>query len=449
MTRLFHRLVRAGSLLLACASIAAPAVPVPLAAAPQFVLPPIRHVFTIVLENQSYNSTFGTSLPVPYLAQDIAGHGALLQQYYATSHVSLGNYITLISGQAVTRDTQDDCAFNAKFPKFSANYANINVTRIAAFNQVAGSGCIYPAATKTVADQLTAAGFTWHGYMEDMGNDPTREAATCGQPSSGIGAPDITTNAQAPPLYNGRPTTITDQYAAKHNPFVYFHSLLDSGACKKNVDALGTPQKSPLVDALQSIATTPNYVFITPNLCDDGHDLPCKLPGSPTGDRAYEPENTFLQTWVPLIVRSPAFQRDGLLIITFDEASLSGTSPSGVYVGYDGSGCCNEPTGPNTKTPGYTPLSGAEYLNSPITAGTTGISGGGRIGTVLVSPFIKPGTVSAIPYNHYYTLRTVEDIFGLGHLGYAGYRNPATLEDTRDFGSDVFGSTIEHNPVVL
>ena len=291
------------------------------------------------------------------------------------------------------------------------NYSNINVRGIAAFNQVAGSGCIYPATTKTVADQLTAAGFTWHGYMEDMGNDPTREAATCGQPSSGIGAPDITTFAQVPPDYNGRPTTITDQYAAKHNPFVYFHSLLDSGACKKNVDTLGTPQKSPLVDAL--------------------------------------PENTFLKTWVPIIVRSPAFQRDGLLIITFDEASLSGTSPSGVYVGYDGSGCCNEPTGPNTKTPGYTPLSGAEYLNTPITAGTSGISGGGLIGTVLVSPFIKPGTVSATPYNHYYTLRTVEDLFGLGHLGYAGYKNPPYLEDTTGFGADVFGTTIEHHPVVL
>jgi hypothetical protein len=204
MPRLFHRFVRACALLLACALIAAPAVPAPLAAAPQFVLPPIRHVFTIVLENQSYNSTFGTSLPVPYLAQDIAGHGALLQQYYATSHVSLGNYLTLISGQAVTRDTQDDCAFNAKFPKFSANYSSIKVSRIASYDQVAGSGCIYPARTKTVADQLTAAGFTWHGYMEDMGNDPTREDAKCGQPSSGIGAPDITTNAQAPPTYNGR-----------------------------------------------------------------------------------------------------------------------------------------------------------------------------------------------------------------------------------------------------
>lgn len=449
MTQSFRRLVRAFSLLVACTLLAAPAVPAPLAAAPQFVLPPIRHVFTIVLENQSYNSTFGATMPVPYLAADIAGHGALLQQYYATSHVSLGNYITLISGQAVTRENQDDCSINATYPAFSANYSDIDVRRVAPYNQIAGTGCIYPAQTKTVADQLTAAGFTWHGYMEDMGNDPTREDVACGQPLSGIGHPDRTTFAQVPPTYNGRPGAITDQYAAKHNPFVYFHSLLDSGACKKNVEGLGTPEKSPLVAALREIATTPNYVFVTPNLCDDGHDVPCKSPGSPTGTQAYLPENTFLKTWVPIIVRSPAFQRDGLLIITFDEASLSGTSASGAYVGYDGSGCCNEPSGPNTTTPGYTPISGPKYLNSPVTTGSNGISGGGLIGTVLVSPFIKPGIVSATPYNHYYTLRTVEDIFGLGHLGYAGYKNPPALEDTTDFGADVFGATVEHNPVML
>jgi len=54
-----------------------------------------------------------------------------------------------------------------------------------------------------------------------------------------------------------------DEYAAKHNPFVYFHSLLDSGSCNNNVGALGTPQNSPLVRALKSVETTPNYTWIT------------------------------------------------------------------------------------------------------------------------------------------------------------------------------------------
>jgi hypothetical protein len=448
-TRFFQGFVRAAALLAACALIAAPAVPIPLAAQTSTGLPPIRHVFTIILENQSFDSTFGAMMPAPYLGQTVAGHGALLQQYYGTSHFSLGNYLSLISGQAVTRANQDDCATSNQYKELSTNYVDIAVRGIAAYGQVMGEGCIYPSSAETVADQLTEHGLTWHGYMEDLGNDTTRELVPCGQPKGGIGAPDNTQSAQVPPSYkSGGTMPVSDQYAAKHNPFVYFHSLLDTGRCRDNVTTLGTPQNSPLVKALQSIATTPNYSFITPNLCDDGHDTPCKAPHSPVGVHVYDPENAFLKTWVPIIVRSPAFQKDGLLIITFDESSLTGTSPNGVFVGYDGSGCCNEPSGPNTATPGIPPLSapqyrGEQYKDEIITMGSNGISGGGRIGTVLVSPFIKPGVVSTTPYNHYSTLRTIEDLFGLDHLGYADYPG------TADFGKDVFGVVAEHNPVPL
>jgi hypothetical protein len=58
--------------------------------------------------------------------------------------------------------------------------------------------------------------------------------------------------------------------------------------------------------------------------------------------------------------------------------------------------------------------------------------GGGRIGAVLVSRYIKEGTVSEVPYNHYSLLRSVEDFFGLEHLGYAG-RN-----GLNSFADDVF-----------
>ena len=46
--------------------------------------------------------------------------------------------------------------------------------------------------------------------------------------------------------------------------------------------------------------------------------------------------------------------------------------------------------------------------------------GGGRIGAVLLSPRIKPGTVSDKPYNHYAMLRSIDDIFGTPHLALAG-----------------------------
>jgi hypothetical protein len=58
--------------------------------------------------------------------------------------------------------------------------------------------------------------------------------------------------------------------------------------------------------------------------------------------------------------------------------------------------------------------------------------GGGRIGAVLISRFVKPGTVSNVPYNHYSLLRSIEDMFGLDHLGYAGQQG------LKPFGADVF-----------
>ena len=78
----------------------------------------------------------------------------------------------------------------------------------------AGVGCVYPRSVPTLPDQLEAAGLSWKAYMEDMGNNPRRERATCGHVA--IGAPDPTQGAQ-----------VGDQYASKHNPFVYFHSIID------------------------------------------------------------------------------------------------------------------------------------------------------------------------------------------------------------------------------
>ena len=54
----------------------------------------------IVLENKNYSDTFGTSTQDPYLQKTLVPMGALLSQYYGTGHVSLDNYISMISGQA-------------------------------------------------------------------------------------------------------------------------------------------------------------------------------------------------------------------------------------------------------------------------------------------------------------------------------------------------------------
>jgi len=367
------------SLLLAVAALMganAAAAAAPSAAA----LPPIRHVFVLLLENKTYAVTFGSQSPAPYLARTLPARGALLTQYYAIGHASLGNYIALVSGQAPNEATQLDCPIFADFrPRARA---------LDAHGQLAGWGCVYPTSIKTLPEQLETAGFSWRAYMEDMGRDAARESAGCGHVP--LGRPDSTLFARR-----------SDQYAAKHNPFVYFHSIIDDpGYCARHIVNL-----ERLPQDLAHSATTANYTFITPNLCSDGHDAPC-VDGRRGGLYAID---AFLERWVPLIEASPAFRADGLLVITFDESD--GQGPDG------SSACCGE-----------RPLPGAQYA--------PGISGpgGGRVGAVVLSPFVKPGTLSAQPYNHYALLRTVETIFGLAPLGYAAE------PDLRAFGPDVFTS---------
>jgi hypothetical protein len=210
--------------------------------------------------------------------------------------------------------------------------------------------------------------------MEDMGRG-------CRHPR--LGTRDRTQRAR-----------VGDQYATKHNPFVYFRSITGKRSCGSRVVDL-----SHLKRDLGTVRTTRNLTYISPNLCNDGHDSPC-VDGRPGG---LATANTWLRRWVPLILGSPAFRRNGLLVVTFDEAESG-----------DASSCCGNRAGPNAALPG---------LTGP---------GGGRIGAVLVSRFIAPGTRSATPYDHYSLLRTVEDLFGLPHLGYA--------QRARRFGADVFSA---------
>jgi phosphatidylinositol-3-phosphatase len=354
--------------------------------APAAALPPIRHVLLIVLENEPYEASFGTRSPAPYLARVLPQQGTLLPNYYAIGHASLPNYVALVSGQAPNESMQLDCPV---FSEFRASAPGLDAS-----GQALGAGCVYPPSVPTLTEQLEAAGLTWKGYMEDMGNDPRREPAACGHVP--VGQPDPTLRAE-----------VGDQYAAKHDPFVYFHSIIDDAArCAAHVVSL-----AHLQDDLRSLATTPNYAFITPNLCNDGHDAPC-VDGRPGGLAGI---NAFLTEWVPRILESPAFRADGLLIVTFDEAAGSGRDGS--------SACCGEQG-----------LPGARYA--------PGISGpgGGRIGAVVLSPFVKPGGVSRVPYNHYSLLKTVEAIFGLPPLGYAAAPGLAA------FGPDVFTAAAPARP---
>jgi phosphatidylinositol-3-phosphatase len=341
-------------------------------------LPPIKHVFIVVLENEDYSATFGPDSKAPYLSRTLPAQGAKLTQYYGIGHESLDNYIAMVSGQAPNVITQSDCQVFQEFVPAIPT----------ADGQFIGQGCVYPTKVKTIADQLQSRGLSWKGYMEDMANGGPGVAKSCRHPA--VGAVDDTQQAE-----------VGDQYATRHNPFVYFHSIIDSPACAANdVDY------RRLANDLRSPASAPSYAFIKPNLCNDGHDDPCvDDPDHPGGLPKID---AWLRREIPKILGSPAFRDNGLLIVTFDESG-----------GSDASACCNEQPGPNTPNPGG-PVPGP---------------GGGRVGAVLVSRFIRPGSVVDTPFNHYSLLRSMEDLFGLPHLGYAAQAG------LRPFGSEVYNRT--------
>lgn len=342
--------------------------------------PRVRHVFVIVLENQGYAGTFGDPSADPYLARTLRSQGELLTEYYGTGHESNDNYIAMVSGQGPNPQNQGDCQF----------YDDFVGTGPTGFDgQAIGDGCVYPQQVQTIGNQLTENGLSWKAYLQDMGNDPSRESAVCGHPP--LNSRDSTQSAVP-----------GDGYVTRHDPFVYFHSVLDDAAyCDAHVVPLGTttgglPKGTPagttgLATDLASAATTPNLSYIVPNVCADGHDYPCTNEKSP-GPSALADIDSFLATWVPRITSSPAFRDNGLLVITFDESD----GPQS-----DSSACCGETVGADTPLPGITGF------------------GGGRIGALVLSPFVTPGSTDATPYNHYSLLASMEDTFGLPRLGYA------------------------------
>ena len=245
-------------------------------------MPPVRHVFVINIENKGYDEAWGAGSDAPYLARTLRAQGVLLNSYYGTAHNSQPNYIAQVSGQGPNPAMQADCQVFSTFVRTSTVEPD----------QAVGTGCVFPADVPTLPRQLTDAGRTWKGYMDDM-------QKPCQHPE--VDTLDPTQHA-----------TAEDNYAARHNPFVYFSSIIDHPRyCRSHVVPLGG-----LVKDLRRVRSTPNLTYITPDLCHDGHDAPC-ADGRPGGLTTV---NAWMKRWVPRILQSPAFRKDGLLVVTADES---------------------------------------------------------------------------------------------------------------------------------
>ena len=143
-------------------------------------LPPIKHVFLVMLSGQGFNQSFGTTKGHPYLSTTLRKQGELITQYYGVTPSSLASEIALLSGQGPTQDTAANCPV----------YTTIAPTGNAASSQLIGNGCIYPQTTQSLPTELSDNGNTWRAYIQGIDQGPAGQPTSCRFPSPGAADPN-------------------------------------------------------------------------------------------------------------------------------------------------------------------------------------------------------------------------------------------------------------------
>lgn len=276
-------------------------------------IPRYDHVAIVVLENENFDESWGPQSVAHYM-NSLKTSGVFLDQYFATSHVSLGNYISMISGIPANLMSDTDCLA-------------LNLWLCTLPQQLFSHG-------RNLADQLEETGLSWKGYMDSM-------------PSPCFHA-DYSATALPPDPYQGNSQEPpAKDYADRHNPFLYFNDIVGSDArCKAHV----RPYTELAGDL--SAGALPAFSFITPDTCHDGHDAPCSN-GDPGG--LISADAWLAQEMPPLIDYLSA--NNGLLLITFDENGFTDVPPFG---------CCH---GGPLGLPGYGGRIGMLALGAGLTPG--------------------------------------------------------------------------------
>jgi phosphatidylinositol-3-phosphatase len=387
-------------------------------------LPEIKHAFLIVLGENGYESTYGPSAEAPYLSRVLPGKGELIPNYYGVTGGVLANEIALLSGQGPTVETAANCP----------NYTAITPGTVSeTAEQVEGNGCVYGKEVKSLPTELTEKELSWRAYVEDMEN-----GGEIGQPF----------RCRKPTLGAADPATLApgDQYATWRNPVVYFAAIAEGEECEKHDVGYEL-----LTHDLRHKKATPALSLIFPNACHAGGEIECE-PGAPKGAQGVAAE---LKTLVPAIMASPAYEEEGgMILITSAQAPQAGDDA-------DPSGCCLAPSYPNLVAAGITPAattppaSTATSTTSTATPTATATTeaeaepeegatttkyteesvvetgGGGKVGLLMISPYVEAGKVEETEYaNHFTLLKTLAEMLGVEPMGYAAEEEVPTLSPT-------------------
>lgn len=317
------------------------------ASSPSLGVPPLKHVFVIMMENTSYDDLLSSSNPNTTFIQQLAANNGLATNYFGVTHDSLPNYIAATSGQTWGSNSDD----TAQAPLF--NHQNL-------------------------VDQLETAGVSWKAYMEDL-------------PFPG----DLVTS------------TPDGLYVRKHNPFLMYPDVYTNPSRADNV--------VPLTQLSTDLSTgnVPQFVWITPNICNDMHGgaPSCPFPSSPTDPlqaALYQDGDNFLRTWVTAITQSKAWTGRSAIFITWDEGGFEDQPPFG-------------PTdispGPDSPILPATPADPTTGGGGDLAGGT--VYGGGHVPMIVVARGVGHRLDSTFA-GHYSLLQTIEQNFGAPLLGNAG-----------------------------
>ena len=177
---------------------------------------------------------------------------------------------------------------------------------------------------------LTKAHKSWKSYQEDTDVDTTNTPL----PTASWTVPLFSMSGVfAAPGVNAYDYSNQYNYAAKHNPMMYFTDT--NGGCDTSTSNALRLQYAPLQQLALDLASNnvADYTWITPDQYNDQHTTLANGYGqypnsgnSADSARLAQGDN-FLARIVPLIMASDAFQNHGIIVLWWDE-SEGGDDPS-------------------------------------------------------------------------------------------------------------------------
>jgi phosphatidylinositol-3-phosphatase len=264
----------------------------------------------------------------------------------------------------------------------------------------ANSGANEQNTTQHLCGLLQAAGISWKSYQEDIdlntSNGQVLAASQWTVPLSSFRG-RLASGATVNP-YNG---SLQYNYATKHNPQIFFTDT--SGGNDMTTSNPRVSHYGPLQQLQTDLKnnTVARYNWISPNQYNDMHTVLSSgfaYNGRHlTGDSAQVAQgDNFLSIVVPQIMKSQAYQNNGLIMIWFDETEGGDTTS-------------------------YT------------------------LPYIVVSPLAKGNAYqSTVKFTHSSVLKTLQEIFQVAGAGPSGYLgDAATVSDVADlFQPGVIPSTI-------